>query len=132
MKYYRFMSLNEMSKLSAGMDIVGKRHYDCRTNSVGVCFLGEKTVDNNEHEYSPIECYEFLSGIVSDEVLVEFESSLELKTSYGIYADPYGMYEDLISITEYNHTMYNRETMKPLRYAMVDNYSSNWAWYDFN
>lgn len=83
MKVYRYMSLVEMSKLSAGIEIIGKRYFDCRTESAGICFLGENTEINSwdewEHKYTtahfdPIQCSCFLNGIVSrDGILVEFE-----------------------------------------------------------
>ena len=152
MKLFRYMSIREFSMMSSGCDIVGKSDFsNCRTNSAGICFLGEETrftshievyrekTDSFETEevrscYSPINCLAFLSGIVSEDVLVEFEVENPdgLRESFGVYADPVnGDYDAVICITEYCIDSYNRDVFVPTRYAMVSDYRSA-VWYDFN
>lgn len=138
-KFYRYMSLNELSKLSWGLDIVGKNWFNARTDSEGVCFLGEHTlVDNGEYsaDFSALDCYQFLGGIVCPDILVEFEATVELEESFGVYADPFtSSWYDSICIVEYNLPMYNRDTMIPLRYTLGDasgKFTRKAIWYDFN
>lgn len=134
MKFYRYMSMKEFQKMSAGCDIFGKNSFKARTNSEGVCFLGENTLVD-DRDFSPIQCYIFLNGIVSSDILVEFEAAdgVELEEAFGIYADPYGDYYDCMSITEYNLPMYNRDIMRPVRYCMGNPYgfSVRDEWYEF-
>lgn len=130
MKVYRYMSMTEFTKMSAGCDITGRRYHKARTESEGVCFLSEKTHADGI-TYTPEQCLSFLAGIVTNDILVEFETEEVLQECHAIYADPQGDYYDIIVITEYCVPSYNRETFRPVRYAMVD-YSNNADWYDFN
>lgn len=145
MKFYRYMSLEEFAKLSNGCDICGHKHHARRTSSNGVCFLGEHTTfvsywdydDAKEYTFSALDCYSFLSGIVSSDVLVEFEADSNILTeSYGLYADPINMdYDTIIDIKEYCISMYNRDIMHPIRYTLGDSdgkFTDNSIWYDFN
>ena len=81
-----------MQKLTSGMELVHKGRFHANTESEGFCFLSEKTKaeslhDENEYTFDPTECYNFLSGIVSSDVLVEFHvnEDVSFKESYGIY-----------------------------------------------
>lgn len=128
MKYYRYMSEKELNKLLKG-DIIEGRIHKARTSSVGVCFLGEST---NVHgaDWNAIECYEFLSGIVSSDVLVEFDTEIKLNESWGIYADPapYSGWFDTISITEYCIGSYSLENFKITRIARFSEDEWNFVW----
>ena len=143
MKLYRYMSLAEFSKMLAGVDITGKRDFKARTASEGVCFLAETTVgtrscfyteEDSVVEFSPEWTIQFLEGIVTNDVLVEFETQEEVEESWGIYADPLtdGWY-DTICINEYCVPSYNRDTFIPLRYALVDeDHIYKTVWYPVN
>lgn len=69
--------------------------------------------------YDALSCLQFLKGIVSDEILVEFnpsESAIKkLHQGTGIYSDPQGDYGDLICITEYSTTEYDKDAFNPNR-----------------
>ena len=146
MKLYRYMSEREFQLLTAGVEIVGKRHFDAYTDSEGICFLGEKTsfIDESyddekdmyvqeEHSFSPVECISFLSGIVSDDaVLVELETDAPVRKSAGVYANPLASdWDALIDITEYCIPSYSLDTFCPLRYALVDRrHLDDTVWYD--
>ena len=69
--------------------------------------------------YDALSCLQFLKGIVSDEILVEFnpsESAIKkLHEGTGIYSDPQGDYGDLICITEYSTTEYDKDAFNPNR-----------------
>ena len=89
MKFYRFMSMKEFNKMSSGVDIVGKKSFKARTTSTGVCFLSEHTLCKDDEHKATInveKAYDFLYGIVSDDIVVEFEARQEMTESYGVYA----------------------------------------------
>ena len=147
-KFYRYMSLEELFKLSWGLDIVGKSYFNARTSSEGICFLGEHTLfDTNgydcendcdivyHNDFSALDCYRFLMGIVCPDVLVEFEADKNiLEESFGVYADPFGDYYDTIVVTEYCTLMYNRDIMVPTRYTIGDSegkFTQKSIWYNF-
>ena len=102
MKIFRFMSKEEFDKLLAGETLVNNKNHKANTNSIGFCFM------KDDPEY----CYEFLSGIVSDEVCVVFETKKELNKSFGIYADPSGSFFDNIAKDEYCTEEYSLEDFK--------------------
>lgn len=89
--------------------------------------MGEETAFQHgyDHEegqiltYDALSCLQFLKGIVSDEILVEFnpsESAIKkLHEGTGIYSDPQGDYGDLICITEYSTTEYDKDAFNPNR-----------------
>ena len=132
MKVYRFMSFREFNLMEAGCDIVGKSHYKARTNSSGVCFLPE-VVEAYDYGYTfkPDKYIEFMSGVATTDVLVEFEADEKMFTeAYGVYAFPYGIWDDDMDVKEYNIPQYNREYVKPTRYAMCG--FSRIDWYTFN
>lgn len=138
-KFYRYMSFSEMQKLTSGMELVHKGRFHANTESEGFCFLSEKTKakslhDENEYTFDPTECYDFLSGIVSSDVLVEFyvNEDVSFKESYGIYADPNTYdWDDFIKATEYCIPSYGLNTFKPTRYAMFSS-SREFDWYPWN
>lgn len=83
MKLYRYMSQKEFNKYLNGKKLVNNFDYTTsnRSGSKGFCFLGEYTtfsVNSNREElkftFSPSKCYDFLTGIVSCDLLIEFES----------------------------------------------------------
>lgn len=128
MKLYRYMSINEFLKLMSGEKLTNTNKFSMnRTDSEGFCFLGEETAFQHgyDHEegqiltYDALSCLQFLKGIVSDEILVEFnpsESAIKkLHEGTGIYSDPQGDYDDLICITEYSTTEYDKDAFNPNR-----------------
>jgi hypothetical protein len=128
------MSKKEFSILSSGSILSNDKNHakaGCYTDSIGFCFLGEDT-----NGFDPVRCYEFLSGIVCDDVLVEFETDeTNLQESWGQYADPYGSFFDTFCITEYCTCSYSIDTFKPIRYTCDVDYCRNIKtvkWYDFN
>lgn len=135
MKLYRYMSVLEFIKMSTGKEI---RPYiyefeNNRTTSEGLCFIGEETAfsdeDGNRYVYTPVQCYDFLDGIVNPEVLVEFESqnAENIHISSGVYANPMtDFFGDYISTTEYCMLSYQKDYLKPTRYAFfLDDYNRN-------
>ena len=118
MKYYRYMSFREFEALCAEENLVNPSvHKNCRTDSQGFCFLGENTTFETEgttYNFSPIQCYAFLDGIVSSDVLVEFNSEKPLKKGCGVYASPF-QDDECIIIDEYSTAAYNAREMVPVR-----------------
>lgn len=128
MKFYRFMSMKEFNKMSSGNDIIGKKSFEAyRTTSTGVCFLSEQTLCKDDDHKATInveKAYDFLYGIVSNDIVVEFESRQEMTESYGIYASIFGA--NTMIVTEYCVPSYNRENMIPVRYGTIDDWSIEW------
>ena len=123
--FYRFMSNKEMQKLSSGMVLKHTGKFNARTTSNGFCFLSDE-------KYTPEEAYLFLSGIVTDDVVVEFKTNTPLVESIGIYSDPYGNYFDCMEVKEYCISEYSRETMIPVRYGILGERCREINWYSFN
>lgn len=121
MEVFRFMSLKEFKNLIKGKDLINKTKHSGRTNSQGFCFM--KTIDN-----SPEEAFEFLSGVVSDEVCVIFNTRKRLKKTWGVYADPYGMFFDTITEDEYCTDKYNNKDFEIVKCAIPDMFKE-WSWY---
>ena len=122
MKLYRYMSFKEYEDVIKGKPMVNTNSFEGkRTNSKGFCFLGEKTqvevYDEKIMDYSPLECFEFLKGIVSKEILVEFEVVPEfeknLKHGYGGYTNQY-TFQGMI-IREFSVERYNKDVCVPKR-----------------
>ena len=133
MKVYRYMSMGEFKKMASGCPMVHVGNFrKSRTSSSGFCFLPEEIVaidECGELRFSPEECLEFLSGIASEDILVEFEApKSSLTESYGIYSNPatYGH----MSIRELCADEYNRDVFIPLRYGIVDRWGGC-DWYQF-
>lgn len=143
MKLYRYMCMDEFNKMSHGCDIVGKKSFKARTSSNGICFLGADTVFENAYyddekgifctediHFDPVQCYMFLRGIVSDDIIVEFEADASLVSeSEGVYCNPLNPDECTV-MTEYCMPSYNIDRIKPLRYGFVENAISV-EWYPF-
>lgn len=131
MKYYRYMSLSEFCKLMTG-ETIRRIRSDClstrsQASDDDICFLGETTAITLHggvvEQWNAVMCYEFLIGVVSHEVLVEFESDEMLRKGQGTYADPDGDLLDIFSlegvqtiqVDEYYCKEYNNRTMRPTR-----------------
>lgn len=130
MKFYRYMSLEEFVKMSMGKNMQANYHQQFthnNTDSKGFCFLastivGKSTRDNNKtYKFSAEESLKFLSGIVCDEILVEFEENdiVDGNWGYGIYNSFYD--PDDMKINEYSLMEYNKSVLKPLRYVISPN-----------
>ena len=132
MKLYRFMSFDEFTKLTAGCDIVGRKRYAARTSSTGVCFMKEE-VPCRDYVIHPEGYLSFLSGIVCDDVMVEFECNCDVTDSWGVYADPSfdADYYDTFDVNEVCVPSYNRETMIPVRYYIPHSLGKG-TWYTVN
>ena len=123
MKLYRFMSMAEFSKLTAGVPLVSHNsHAGKRTSSHGFCFMAAESRDEAFWNYG------FLDGIVSKDVLVEFEADLSLlMESVGTYADPNS--DDwfaTIDKIEYCTDAYDRDVLRPTAYGIFDYLSCEW------
>jgi len=117
MTVFRYMSFEEFNDFKIGKTLVNHTDHSKEhcTNSKGFCFL-------DECDHSPESAYEFLSGIVSDDVCVRFEVDDELLTmAYGTYADPFGNnWNDNMTIDEYCCESYNNKDFKMLDYRCVN------------
>lgn len=141
MKVYRYMSWKEFADVTAHIPLVSDNH-TCsisRTNSEGFCFLPESVTFTNSFgdsvTLSPVDCYDFLSGIVSDEVLVEFQVLKPeiLAEGFGVYADPTsGGWYDRISIKEYSTPEYSDEELEPVRYYVLGQFGAPGVWYEYH
>lgn len=121
---FRFMSKEEFESFKKSKTLVNETIHQGRTNSIGFCFL-------NIDDYTPEKALHFLSGIVNFDVCVVFETTKELKKSYGIYAKPIkaigNQLEDLMNLlkgcnenftaTEYCTTEYNNKHLKLIKYS---------------
>lgn len=126
------MSMKEFEKLNSGMSLINRNQFkQNRTMSCGFCFLPESTIIE-DIEFNPIDCIEFLRGIVTNDILVEFEvsNSNSIRESMGVYAHPY-LWDEAIIINEYCTDTYSRNTFVPTRYALVES-RTKFQWYDFN
>ena len=128
MKVYRYMSNAEFNKLINGQSLHNPkvRNTAC-SNSCGFCFLAETTTfttrdfDGQEktYEYTPEECSSFLDGIISEDVLVEFDvlDTNLLNCGFGVYMNPVTVrYDVTIRISEYSCHTYDRTVLRPIRY----------------
>lgn len=121
MKIFRYMSKKEFDKLVKGEILKNNTHHKAYTNSVGFCFM---KVADNEPEYA----YNFLSGIVDDDICVVFETNKKLTKCYGIYADPYGSFFATITEDEYCTKEYSLEDFKIVKMAIPDFRKEEWKW----
>lgn len=123
MKVFRYMSKKEFEKLINGEKLVNNKCHslDGHTNSVGFCFMD---VEDNE----PTFAYEFLSGIVSDDICVVFETKKKLTKSYGVYADPYGSFFATTTEDEYCTKEYSLEDFKIIKMAIPNFREDKWKW----
>lgn len=129
MKLWRYMSVKEFNAYCK--NLVLNQSKKCRhgkTTSDGYCFLGDKTTFTSyaddpptEISYTAEECYSFLSGIVSRDLLVCFDTQeTNVRQGKGVYADPTSFWwDDYITITEYFCKEYSSETFKLISYQWV-------------
>ena len=113
--FARFMSLAEYDKLMKGVKLVNERNHSshARTSSKGFCFI---QVDPDDAEDDISYAYQFLSGIVSNDIAVIFRNeSANLVDSYGQYADPYGGWYDTICVDEFCTDEYDMYSMVPVQ-----------------
>ena len=88
MKLYRYMSIEEFIKMCGGIHLTYTKDptRKTRSNSKGFCFIGENTTftvyyeteegfESEDYTFTPERCYDFLSGIVSRDMLVEFQAT---------------------------------------------------------
>ena len=132
------MTIDEFIRMAIGRKIEPylQEFENALTSSKGLCFLGEETViEDDEHKkiFNPQSCYKFLRGIVSSEVLVEFElEDVEKVTeSFGRYANPFN--DDghsYVYAKEYCMPSYDKKTLIPKRYAFGDEKFVNFFEYD--
>lgn len=118
MKIFRFMSKKEFNKLINGEKLINNTKHKGNTNSEGFCFM----------EGNPEWAFEFLSGVVSEDICVVFETDKKLKKTYGIYADPCGSFFETITKDELCTNTYNKDDFKIIKIAIPDNYEE-WNWY---
>lgn len=136
MLVYRYMSLEELHKVTAGVIMHNRNNFTHNaTNSRGFCFLPESVKFwseslQQEVTYTPVDCFRFLYGVVKeDSVLVEFETEEKLNNSYGIYADPLtDDWDATISIDELCIDSYDRDSFIPRRFC----YPGDEKWYELN
>ena len=124
---YRYMSMTEFEKLMAGEELVNNDPHDGQaTDSVGFCFLpGTICLEKNGiyRHCSPNDAIRFLDGIVSEDVLVEFQTKARFKKAVGRYEDPwnYSMNpfaaSDYVYVKELSLTAYSKELLRPVRYC---------------
>lgn len=122
MKVYRYMSMNEFKKFVAGYTLT-KNERGCRNRWSGELnpmfyFLPEVTNVGNmewDRDFPALEAYRcFYGGIVTEDVLVEFETSVVMEETSGNYLDWYGdeVYADELCVPTYGRTRFI-----PLRYC---------------
>lgn len=121
---FRFMSKKEFEGFRKGKTLVNKIKHQGRTNSIGFCFL-------DINDYTPEKALHFLSNIVSFDVCVVFETTKELRKTYGVYAKPIKSTGDIrvdffnlimgfnekFTSTEYCTTEYNNKDFKAIKYS---------------
>lgn len=131
-KLYRYMSWYEFIKMSQGIKIQSLVDYSKikKTSSRGICFLGEKTLKGFLYGSDPIEkpedCLEYLGGIVSNDVLVEFEI-----TDQALVNESMGTYKDG-EHAEYWMDYYDNKVLIPLRYKTSVQYFDKLEWQDYD
>ena len=119
MKIFRFMSKEEITKFIRGEELIhSEEAFNARTSSIGFCFL-------NADEFDVNEAYDFLYGIVSNDIVVKFEvNESELKKSFGIYANTNCNSNDFsMKINEYCTTKYSAKTFKLLEIGYPNDFS---------
>ena len=124
MKVFRFMSEEEFKEYQVGNVLFNDKDHKKngqRTDSIGFCFM-------DYDDQIPELAYEYLSGIVSDDVCAIFEVDKSCLTeSSGIYADPYCDYFfATMTKVEYCCQSYGKDNFKLLSYAFDVNNGFNW------
>ncbi len=117
MLLFRFMSRAEYNKYRAGRRLLQMTEHSkhAKTVSKGFCFMDVADI-------KPQRAYDFLSGIVSNEVLCIFECKdldrAGLKKSKGLYAS----YPEPEWRCEYCTTSYSKETLRLVKCKDVHNW----------
>lgn len=126
MKYYRFMSEEELIRMLNG-DILENLdpHNGCITDSEGFCFLREDSTLESQYGVEKVfgikdepwaSAYEILAGNITSDYFVEFETSKELKEGFGRYANVHSDdWFDYCSVKEYSTVEYSTGWMIPTR-----------------
>ena len=129
MIFYRYMSHKEFNKYLNYQTIYPIDRWNCNV----ICFLSEKTKviswKDNIFYLSPIECLDFLTGIVTEEVLCQFEINKNIITpQLSTYADynwehsldyDYNNPETLCTVKEYILPYYNYHNATLLSYKYL-------------
>ena len=138
MKVYRYMSIEEFIKMSSGKTMKPQNEVfiDKATTSEGFCFLRESVsvlhsdIDsgNKTRTYGPDDYRKFLSGVVSDDVCVEFDvpDDTNFKVGTGTYRDPET--EGEMTVEELSILEYSTENFKPVRCMLKG--KEEWQRYD--
>lgn len=139
---YRWMSIGEFQKYSAGIDITPiSKHSKSNTTGEGIFFLPSSYLkyEIEEAEYvktqpSPEFSLRFLSGIVSlDNILVEFDEengTIDFSEEFGVYADPFDAdWSAAIYVNELTARKYNRESLPATRYYIPGKNWNDGIWY---
>lgn len=165
MKFYRYMGMDEFSKLTRGEELVNLENFAETKNStaVGFCFLPEWTAASGYiedicsgcceeawYELDAVEMHSVLNTtFMFDQedfkILVEFEGDKNLFCkSKASYVNPFSPTLDSgIFVEELCVTKYNRDILRPIRYAIADEWGvegsrrfendiENVMWYEVN
>jgi hypothetical protein len=132
MKVYRYMSSEELKKFQKGEEILPLIDHKAsgKATDAGkeLCFLPERILFKDSrgtlNTFTPIEAYEFMSGVVSDEFLIEFEvlNKAMFKEGSARYADPYGAFFDTIRIKELRTNKYSNKELKIIKAFIPDSF----------
>lgn len=114
------MSIEELKKLLNSKNLINNTVHKANTNSVGFCFM--------KYDEMPEEAYKYLSGVVSKDLCVVFETKKRLRKSFGIYADPYGYFFDTVVKDEYCINKYNLKEFQIIKLAIPKS-DGKWKWY---
>ena len=124
---YRYMSDNEFRKLMNGDVLVNETdHSKSRhTHSVGFCFLQDLSLvegGRSKEWFTPATAILMLRTIVSEDVLVKFETEEVFRFSYGQYASPFERGGDLFNpelvyMRELSLTRYSKDTVRPIEFC---------------
>lgn len=123
-RYYRFMSHKEFVAYLCDETLENHKVFsEANTASFGFCFMACDSRAEAEDNY------DFLSGIVSKDVLVEFEveDPSVLTESWGIYADPCGGWFDTVRKTEWCTESYSRKTFRLKGFTHFDYGQCEWT-----
>ena len=124
LKVFRFMSQEEFDKYLAGEKLINTTDHRKKfafTGSKGFCFFEYMDWDDDGVDgITPEYAYEFLSGIVTEDVVAVFETDKQLTESYGRYADPYGAFFDTIRMDEYCTTEYDNKSFHLIKYGHIE------------
>lgn len=143
MRLYRYMSQDEFNKFLTGTEMVHEDRHKWGVEEF--CFLPEtvkfyswkedyddesgRTGEYVDYSYTAEECYAFMTGVVSEDILACFEIPQEfVEASHGgIYADPTtGNPDAKILIDEYRVKTYSTKNCKLIKYATIDHGNFTW------